>query len=100
MQGSYFLFGLGKRFKMETSTLANIKPNSDGALEVAFRYSKIDLNSKDEHGGSEINYTYGLNWYPTKEFRLSANYVVAMPKDTDDYSGRLQFFEIRTLFAF
>ena len=100
LEGSYFLVGDGKRFKLKTSTLANVKPSNKGAVEVAFRYSQIDLNNKDEHGGREINYTSGVNWYLSKNFKIAANYVVAMPKKTDDYDGLLQFFEIRTLFAF
>ena len=100
IQGSYFIVGFGKRYKLSTSTLSNVKPNSDGALEVAFRYSTIDLNDKDEHGGSQTDYTSALNWYISKEFKVSFNYIIAMPKDTDDYDGLLQLVQVRTLFAF
>ena len=99
LQGSYFLLGLGKNYKLSTSTLSNIKPNNNTALEVAFRYSTIDLNDKNKNGGTQKDYSFALNWYITKEFKLSFNYIVAMPKDTDNYSGLLQIAQIRTLFA-
>ncbi len=99
-QGSYFILGKGRKYKLSTSTLSKIKPNKDGAVELAFRYSYIDLNDKDEHGGTQTDYNYGLNWYYSPELKFMINYVVAEPRDTDDYNGRLKILESRVLFAF
>ena len=100
MQGSYFLLGNGRKYKMRDATLAKVKPNKDGALELALRYSYVNLNDKDEHGGIQSDYTYGANWYINHEVKLMANYIVAHPEGTDDYDGRLQIFQLRLLVAF
>jgi phosphate-selective porin OprO/OprP len=100
VQGSYFILGNGRRYSFDTSTLSKIKPNKDTSVELAFRYSHVNLNDKDEHGGMQTDYTYALNWYITKELKLMANYIVAQPKGTDDYDGLLQVVQARVLFAF
>ncbi len=100
LQGSYFLIGKGRKFKFSDSTLAKIKPNSSGAVEFAIRYSYIDLNDKDESGGTQRDINYGLNWYINREIKLMVNYVVSEPKGTDDYDGLLQIIQARVLFAF
>jgi phosphate-selective porin OprO/OprP len=100
VQGSYFLIGNGRRYKLDTSTFGKIKPNRDGALELAFRYSYLDLNDKDEHGGMQTDYNYGINWYVSDELRLMLNYIVAQPQGTDEYDGLLQILQARVLFAF
>jgi len=100
IQGSYFLLGNGKRFKLATSTLSKIKPKKDGALEIAARYAYINLNDKDEHGGEQQDLTLGLNWYLDDKLRLSGNYILVNPKETDDYDGVFQIWQARILFFF
>jgi len=106
LQGSYFIIGKGRKYKMNTSTLGKIKPVKNGALELAFRYSYINLNDdgekaiNPEHGGEQSDYNFGLNWYLNNEFKVMLNYIIAEPKDTDEYDGRLHIIQLRTLFAF
>lgn len=106
LQGSYFFLGRGREYNVEKSTLEKIKPNRDGAIELAFRYSSISLNDegkngvKTESGGSQKDYTYGVNWYYNKELKFMFNYVAAYPKDTTDYDGLIQVYQLRALFAF
>ncbi|MEA2091741.1 MAG: porin [Campylobacterota bacterium] len=100
LQGSYFIVGSGRKYKFSNSTIAKIKPKIDGAVELAFRYSHIDLNDKDEQGGTQTDYNYGVNWYINNELKFMVNYVVAEPKGTDEYDGRLQLLQARVLFAF
>jgi phosphate-selective porin OprO/OprP len=109
LQGSYFLVGSGKRYKFKTATLGKIKPNRDGALELAARYSYINLNDttpmKTEVGGTQGDYTFGLNWYINNEMKIMFNYIVAKPNvykdDLDDsYVGLYQLIEGRVLFSF
>jgi len=100
IQGSYFLLGRGKNYRTKASKLGKPKINKSGALELAFRYSHIDLNDRDEEGGTQTDYTYGVNWHFSDELKFMLNYVVAEPKETDDYDGRLQILQGRMLFAF
>jgi hypothetical protein len=60
----------------------------------------LDLDSLDETGGSQRDYNMGINWYYNKQLRLMFNYIIAEPKDTENYSGRLQIAQARVLFAF
>lgn len=104
IEGSYFLRGQGKRFNMQESLFSKVKPKIDGALEIAFRYSFIDLNDisneKIEAGGEASDYTFGVNWYINQELKILFNYIVSEPRGTEEYDGRLQVFQVRTLFAF
>ncbi|MBV1800218.1 OprO/OprP family phosphate-selective porin [Siccirubricoccus sp. G192] len=46
-----------------------------GALELAGRYSAIDLNDGLTRGGRQGIWTAALNWYPTSRLRLTAQYM-------------------------
>jgi len=104
IEGSYFLIGKGKKYKFKESILGKIKPNIDGALELALRYSYINLtdtsNDKDEVGGTQSDYTMGVNWYVSKELKFMLNYIISEPTGTEKYDGLLQIVQGRVLFAF
>ncbi|WP_425601031.1 OprO/OprP family phosphate-selective porin [Dyella sedimenti] len=48
-----------------------------GALEVAARYSELDLDDGAVTGGKEHDWTAGLNWYIGEHLKVQANYVWA-----------------------
>ena len=50
-------------------------------MELAFRLSYLDLNSKSINGGKETNFTFGVNWYLNEKIRFMFNYVRAKAKD-------------------
>ena len=106
LQGSYFLIGNGRKYKLSNSTIKKPSLSKEGAIELAFRYSFIDLNSEGVENNREVNngtqsdYTLGVNYYHNDEIKLMVNYIIAEPKDTKLYSGRLQVLQARILFAF
>jgi len=58
-----------------------------GAWQVALRFSSLDLTDEDILGGEEDNFTFGLNWYATRNIRFSANYVNVLEVDGGPASG-------------
>ena len=106
LQASYFLFGANRRYSTKEVKLKKIKPLKGGALELALRYSYINLNDEGqdqinpEHGGEQTDYNLALNYYFSKEIRGMINYIIVEPKGTDDYDGRLQILQARILLAF
>lgn len=58
--------------------VGDVKPRSaTGAVELAVRYSELDLDDAPVFGGSERNWTFGANWYINRHLKLQANYVHA-----------------------
>jgi len=88
-QASWVLTGESRSYsakdgKFGTIQLANaFNPrNGDwGAVEMAARYSTIDVTDQDISGGKMDNYTLGANWYLNNNMRLMANYIFV---DTDN----------------
>jgi len=82
---SYFLTNDRRAYKGNDGIFGRVLPTSDkGALEIAVRFSNLNLNDKDIMGGEGDFLTLGLNYYVTSHLRLAANYVFA---DTDEVAG-------------
>ncbi|MHC5142783.1 MAG: OprO/OprP family phosphate-selective porin, partial [Planctomycetota bacterium] len=47
-----------------------------GEVELAVRYSMLDLNDGPIRGGIEKNITFGVNWYLSRHMRLMANFII------------------------
>jgi phosphate-selective porin OprO/OprP len=83
VQFSYFFTGEHRKFKKGTAVLDRVSPkknfwdgkNSLGAMELALRYSYIDLTDEGNDGGRLNNYTVGFNWYLNPNMRIMLNYV-------------------------
>lgn len=72
--GSWMITGESKPYK--AGAFGNPLPKHDwGAVELALRYSTLDLDDGSIRGGREHDWTLGANWYLTSHFKLQANYV-------------------------
>ncbi|HET7575023.1 MAG TPA: porin [Sphingomicrobium sp.] len=82
-QGGYILTGEKRSYSASSGSYGGVVPNHPfdprsggwGALEIAARYSMIDLNDKDIFGGRQENVTLGLNWYANSNIRLMLDYI-------------------------
>jgi len=91
LYGSYFITGEHRNYDRSNGVFSGIKPKSDfhlfdggwGALEVALRFSYVDLNGGSIRGGREHNFTAGLNWYLSEKTRFMCNYIRARAKDRE-----------------
>jgi phosphate-selective porin OprO and OprP len=78
----YYVFAswvvTGESRSYASGNVGDVKPkNSYGALELAVRYSELDLNDGTVFGGRERDWTVGANWYLNRYLKLQANYVHA-----------------------
>lgn len=79
--GSWLVTGESRPYVVTNSTIGRVKPTRAfgqggwGALELALRFSTLDLSDSGVFGGEERNVTLGVNWYFTERARLMANYV-------------------------
>lgn len=61
-----------------------IRPNissKNGAWEVAFRFSTVNLNDEDVQGGTEQNLAFGINWYSQTHWRFMGNLIKVKAED-------------------
>jgi phosphate-selective porin OprO/OprP len=87
--GSYFLTGENRNYETSRGVFSQVTPNRNfnlteegwGALELALRFSFLDLNDAGINGGREHNITAGLNWYLTSNTRFMFNCIRARVKD-------------------
>lgn len=75
---SWMLTGESRNYKPGRGAFGRIKPDRTyGALELAVRYSVLDLNSRPlVLGGREDNITVACNWHLNRNIRLMTNYVL------------------------
>tara|TARA_R110002110_G_scaffold415857_1_gene658500 strand:- start:842 stop:2104 length:1263 start_codon:yes stop_codon:yes gene_type:complete len=77
-QASYVLTGEHREHKMKSGSFGKITPKCKyGAWEVAARYSMVNLNDEDIHGGKENNVSLALNWYVNNNLLIRTNYIYA-----------------------
>ena len=93
-EASWVLTGEAHRYNPSTAAFSAPKPTSPlgveggfGALELAARFSHVDLNHAEGvlgsaavagavRGGEQEIWTLGLNWYLNQNLRLSTNYFL------------------------
>lgn len=69
-------FATGESLNYRTGRFRRVKPlHKMGALQVAARFSFLDLNSGTVTGGREDDVTLGVNWYLNDHMRVMFNYI-------------------------
>jgi len=100
--GSWFLTGEHRPYKKREGIIDRVKPLRNfsfgkegwGALELAARYSRLDLNDQGIAGGRLADYTGGLNWYFNPNARLMLNYIYS-DLDRNRTEGHAHSFQTR-----
>ncbi len=75
---AYFLTSDYRTYNAYDGEFGPVKPSGkSGALELALRYSTLDLNDVDAdiEGGKASNITLALNWYINNNFVTKINYI-------------------------
>lgn len=100
--GSYFLTGEHRRYNEKAGSFERIRPFSNldwegglGAIELAARYSELDLNDEEIKGGRLNDVTLGCNWYLNPNTRVMFNYVHADADTADFEDGNADLFATR-----
>jgi phosphate-selective porin OprO/OprP len=94
LQGSWTLTGEHRRYNAATGSFQNPRPATPfsgsggfGALELAARYSRMNLDFEEGpsgvaaepgaiRGGDQQIWTFGLNWYPNTAIKVMMNYLL------------------------
>ena len=75
-QLSWVVTGERHGYSKSLATFGGVRPRSDwGAVEVAVRWSTLDLTDSGVTGGEEDNITFGVSWWIRENARLMFNYV-------------------------
>ncbi len=101
VQASYVLTGERRRYSRSSGTFQGVKPKRKwGALEVAVRYSTLDLNDTTVSGGDADDWTVGLSWYLRENVRLMLDYVDVDASNSDLEGDDPKIFGFRALVTF
>jgi len=74
VEGSWFLTGETANYR-DGKFIRPVVKGQRGAWEVAMRLSSLDLNDKDVRGGTEDNFSLGINWYSRTHWRCMGNLI-------------------------
>lgn len=76
VQASWVVTGEHREYNRGSGFFGGVTPLSNwGAVELATRYSVLDLNDGTVNGGKAKNWTVGANWYLRSNLRFMFNYV-------------------------
>lgn len=93
VSASWFVTGESRPYIVKDGEFGRIIPRrKSGALEVAVRYSMLDLNDfrGGITGGKATNITLGSNWYLNPNIRIMANYMIVNNDAHADAAGTLR----------
>ncbi len=97
---SYWVTGEHRAYKngsfSRTKPLKNYGDGDGwGALQLAARFSSINLDHDDVPVGTMNDITLGANWHLNPQARVMVNYVLASPETSDGDSGTVNVLQTR-----
>jgi phosphate-selective porin OprO/OprP len=89
LEGGWVLTGQGYDYNHTSGIVSGValRPGRQ-ALELAARFSVLDLNSREARGGLARDFTLGVNWYLSRNYRITANYVSSRTLDLPNLPTR------------
>lgn len=85
VQAAYLLFGGQQKFNKSRGAFSQpTLGRSWGDIELAARFDRIDLNGTEVTGGSANGWTFGVNYYATRNLKMQLNYSYV---DHDKYAN-------------
>lgn len=85
VQAAYLLFGGQQKFNKSRGAFSQpTLGRSWGDIELAARFDRIDLNGTEVMGGSANGWTFGVNYYATRNLKMQLNYSYV---DHDKYAN-------------
>jgi len=78
---SYFLTGQQYEYGFKNGVPIDVI-NKNGAIEIATRYSNVDMNNKDVRGGKLNSYDFGVNYYFQENVKFMLNYTYNKLKES------------------
>ena len=90
VEASYMIFGSGRNYNLSDGEFGPVFPeHKNGNLEVALRYSTIDLNdlSAGVEGGSADTVSLALNWYAHSNMVIRFNHIITSLDEFADGDG-------------
>lgn len=109
VMASWFPTGDSRPYDPAIAEFGPVTPSRDfGAVELAARYSRLDLNDSDAgvEGGQATQWTLGVNWYVSTHVRVALNHVWVnngpLADGDGDFAGDddLRIFQARFLIWF
>ena len=79
-EASWFLTGEKANYRDGKFIRPNIT-SKNGAWEIAFRFSSINLDDEGVQGGTEKNLAFGVNWYSQTHWRFMGNLIKVKADD-------------------
>ncbi len=91
----WVLTGESRGYDWHNGVFLNPKPHANftlggdgwGALELAARYSVLDLNNRDVRGGRETNFTAGLHWFVNPNFLFKVDWTKVLDITGGEFNG-------------
>jgi phosphate-selective porin OprO/OprP len=99
VEASWFPTGESRPYDVRRGVFERIEPRRRfGAVQLAVRWSRLDLTDSGIEGGDADDLSFGINWYPSRNLRLMFNYVRVDARGSGDlleddpriFQGRFQ----------